>query len=436
VRRFVYAPAVPRPSLLLLLLPIVLGACSRDGDVMIPAPILVQDERLDVTRVIAEQDRTTSVEVLYATNRAPAPDGDPAHYESHPGGVARLGRAEVRLGEPGWSFADLVASDLTSRAEDEPRPAQVTSIDEFGELGSAAADDAFVAAIDERVARSSTGEAVLYVPGYRISFNRTLTFMGGWAHYLGRSSAVMTFAWPTGTRAWSYLTDCPRARAFVPDIERLIALVAERSTAKRINLVGFSCGSPLLAEALVALRARHPAEDADALQRRYRIANAIFIAADIDLATFAREHVPAVTTIARRTEVYLSEDDLALKVAAFLARASRLGRPRFDELTRDDLETLAGNDRLIGIDVAGVYGRHETTGMRGHGYWFANQRVSTDVLLSMVYPFDPAWRGLEHGPGKGLWTFPDDYPQRVGTAVYEAAPQLRRAPAAPGTRSP
>ena len=428
---------MPRSSLArLLVLPILLCACSRDGEVMIPAPILVQDERLDVTRAIAQQDRSTSVEVLYATNRAPAPAGDPAHYESRPGDGARLGRAEVQLGEPGWSFDDLVASDHTSRAEDEPRPARVVSVDEFGELGSAAADDAFVAAIDARVARSRTGEAVLYVPGYRVSFNRTMTFMGGWAHYLGRSSAVMTFAWPTGTRVWSYLTDCPRARAFVPDIERLLTLVAERSTAKRINVIAFSCGSPLLAEALVGLRNRHPEEDAGALQRRYRIANAIFVAADIDLATFTRSHVPALTDVARRTEVYLSEDDVALKVAELLARASRLGRPRFDELTREDLETLATNDRLAGIDVTGVYGRHETTGMRGHGYWFANQRVSTDVLLSMVYPFDPSWRGLVHGPGKGMWTFPDDYPQRVGDAVYEAAPQLRRVQPATGATPP
>jgi len=40
--------------------------------------------------------------------------------------------------------------------------------------------------------------------------------------------------------------------------------------------------------------------------------------------------------------------------------------------------------------------------------------------------FDPHWRGLEDGPGRGLWTFPDDYPDRVGAAVYHAAPELRR----------
>ena len=76
--------------------------------------------------------------------------------------------------------------------------------------------------------------------------------------------------------------------------------------------------------------------------------------------------------------------------------------------------------------MTGVYGPHELSGMRGHGYWIANQRVSSDVLLSMVYPFDPAWRGLVHGPGFGMWTFPDDYPRRVGDAVYQAAPAVRR----------
>ncbi len=180
------------------------------------------------------------------------------------------------------------------------------------------------------------------------------------------------------------------------------------------------------AEALVQLRARHPEEDHAALQRRYRIANAIFVAADIDLTTFTRAHLPAVSELARRVEVYISEDDFALKVASWLARASRLGRPRLEELTREDLETLASNTRLVGVDVAGVPGAHEMWGIRGHGYWIANEWVSTDVLLSMIYPFDPAWRGLVHQPGPGMWTFPDDYAQRVGAAVAEAAPALRR----------
>jgi esterase/lipase superfamily enzyme len=406
----------------------LLLACGRDGErsfTMFPAPIVVKDARLDFARFVEPERREADVDVFYATTRAPAPEGHPERYGRRRGDAMRLGVARVQLGEPGWTFADLVESDLDSGI-DSLRPARVTSVEEFGAEGSAA-EAALLAAIDRQVQSSRTGEAVIYVPGYRVSFDQVMVMMGTWAHYLGRSSAVVAFSWPTGTSVWNYLLDCPRARAYVPDIARLIALVAERSQARRVNLIAFSCGSPLLAEALVELRNRHPEEDSTALQRRYRIANALFVAADIDLQTFARAHLPALDDVARRTEVYLSENDGALRFASLLSRASRLGRPRFEELTREELATLAENERLVGIDVAGVPGPHELFGMRGHGYFVANPWISSDVLLSMIYPFDPAWRGLVHGPGRGLWTFPDDYPERVGAAVHEVAPELRRA---------
>jgi esterase/lipase superfamily enzyme len=394
---------------------------------MFPTPIVMQDERLDFSQIVLPERRETEVSVLFATTRAPAPPEAPERYARGAGEAVRVGVARVQLGEPGWSFDDLVKSDRTSGPET-PRPARVVGVEEFGVFGAPEreAEQAFVAAIDRQLAHSPDRSVVIYVPGYRATFDQVMILMGSWAHFLGRDSTVIAFSWPTGTRWWNYLSDCRNARVFVPDIARLIALVAEQSQAQRLNLIAFSCGSPLLAEALVQLRQAHPAEDRAALQRRYRIANDIYIAADIDLQTFARSHLPVLLDIAGRTEVYLSQNDSALRFAAWLARASRLGRPSFDELTREELETLASNEQLVSIDVTDVEGAHELTGMRGHGYWFANQRVSSDVLLSMVYPFDPAWRGLVHAPGVGLWTFPADYPRRVGDAVYQAAPQLRR----------
>jgi len=394
---------------------------------MVPSPIVMRDERLDFTRAVLPENRNNEVSVLFATTRAPAPPEAPEHFTRSAGDAVRLGAARVQLGEPGWSFDELARSDLMSRPE-EPRPARVVAVKEFGIAGAAGseAERKFIAAIDRQVAASASGSVVIYVPGYRTTFNQVMVLMGSWAHFLGHHSPMIAFSWPTGTSFWNYLVDCPRARAYVPDIARLITLVAERSKARRLNLLAFSCGSPLLAKALVELRAAHPEEDAAALQQRFRIANAIFVAADIDLQTFARSQLPALSDIAHRTEVYVSENDGALRFAAMLARASRLGRPNFDELTREDLETFASNDRLVGVDVTGVEGAHEITGMRGHGYWIANQRVSSDILLSMVYPFDPTWRGLVHGPGRGMWLFPDDYPKRVGDAVYQVAPELHR----------
>jgi len=56
--------------------------------------------------------------------------------------------------------------------------------------------------------------------------------------------------------------------------------------------MAYSCGSPLVAAALVRLRERHPAEGHAELAKRYRLGNVIFVASDVDLKTFAREHVP------------------------------------------------------------------------------------------------------------------------------------------------
>lgn len=418
----------PRSVVAGLALGALAAACSQHiVRAMFPTPIVMQDERLDFSRAVVPEARGTDVSVLFATRRAAAPPQAPERYGRSEGDAVRVGVARVHLGDPGWSFDDLVKSDRTS-SPDTPRPARVVGVNELGVFGAPGGktEQAFVAAIDRQVEQLPDRSVVIYVPGYRATFDQVMILMGSWAHFLGRDSTVIAFSWPTGTNWWNYLSDCRHARAYVPDIARLIALVAEHSQARRLNLIAFSCGSGLLAEALVQLRQAHPDEDRAALQQRYRIANDIYIAADIDLQTFARSHLPALTEIAGRTEVYLSQNDGALRFAAWLARASRLGRPHFDELTREELETLASNERLVAIDVTDVEGAHELTGMRGHGYWFANQRVSSDVLLSMVYPFDPTWRGLVHGPGLSLWTFPADYPRRVGDAVYQAAPQLHR----------
>src|SRR5262249_51788267 len=316
--RLGYAGSMHRAAgLLLVALCVGCGDGGERGWTMFPAPILMKDPRLDFTRFVAPEHRDIDVRVFYATTRAPAPDGHPERYSRDAGDAVRLGLAHVQLGEPGWTFEDLVESDRTSSV-DALRPARVTSVEEFGMLGSDA-DRTFIEGIDRQVGSSRTGEAVIYVPGYRVTFDQVMVLMGSWAHYLGRSSSVVAFSWPTGTSVWHYLVDCPRARAFVPDIARLIELVAQRSQARRINLIGFSCGSPLLAEALVELRNRHPDEDQAALQRRYRIANAIFVAADIDLQTFARSYLPALRDIARRTEVYIAENDGALTFAALLS---------------------------------------------------------------------------------------------------------------------
>lgn len=226
---------------------------------------------------------------------------------------------------------------------------------------------------------------------------------------------------------WNYLTDCPRAEAYVPDIERLLALLS-RTSAGFINVMAYSCGSPLLAAALQRLREREPGLGPGELRQRYRLGDVIFVASDVDLKTFAREYVQPALDLSRQVIVYFSQSDRALGFSTLVAGASRLGRPDIADLSVGEIERLAADPRFQAIDVTSVRGAHEMGGMKGHGYWYANDWISTDVLIALRYPLPPATRCLVNEPaGSRIWKLPDDYLQCVSERLLEAFPKLRSA---------
>jgi esterase/lipase superfamily enzyme len=409
----------------------VLGAvagCATVEPHLMPTPAIFKDERLDMVPRLPAELRSTRLPVFYATTRAPAAAGEPGHYSDDAGDGMTLGIAGVRLGAPGWTWDELIASDRTNAIE-QGRPGAVERVEEFGRVREDGepgdVERRFLAAIDAQLAKSINKELVLYVHGYRVTFDEVSVQMGSFAHFLGHG-AMVTFQWPTGLNFWNYLTDCPRAERYIPDIERLIALLA-RSSAESINIMAYSCGSPLLAAALARLRARHPAEGREALARRYRIGNVIFVASDVDLKTFAREHVPPSLDLAGQLIVYASRIDRALGFSSLIAGASRLGKPDIEDLTPQELERLAADPRFQVIDVTDVRGAHEMGGMKGHGYWYANDWISTDVTLSLRKAIPPEQRCLVNPPGKQrVWQIPENYIQCLADGLLAAFPELRR----------
>ena len=73
----------------------VLAGCIRREVVrtMIPAPILMQDERLDFARIVAPEDQQTDVRVLFATTRAPARPDARERFSREPLGAIADGTA-------------------------------------------------------------------------------------------------------------------------------------------------------------------------------------------------------------------------------------------------------------------------------------------------------------------------------------------------------
>lgn len=407
---------------------VLLAGCAPIVPHLTPTPAVIKDPRIDFERHLPPALKSTQLPVFFATTRE-ATDG-PEHFGNAQAEGVTLGVATVRLGESGWTWPQLVASDLASSV-DQPRPGAVELVQTMGQAGRGEqltdADRDFIAAIDAQIARSPNRSLVLYVHGYRVTFDEVAVQMGSFAHYLGQGATV-TFQWPTGTMFWNYVSDCPRARQSIPEIARLVGLLS-RTQARQVNLLAYSCGSPLLASALAQLRAQHADLDPAALQRRFRIGNVIFAASDVDLKTFAREHVKPALDLSQQVIVYFSRADRALGFSSLIAGASRLGDPDLkdlEELSPKELAVMAEDPGFQAIDVTDVRGAHEMGGMKGHGYWYANEVISTDVVLSLRYPIPPGNRCLANQPGTRVWRIPENYVDCVASRLLQVYPELRR----------
>ena len=202
-------PEKTRWTLALSAVALLAGCASVDPHLM-PTPAVLKDPALDFAPRLPPALRSTRLPVFYATTRAPAPAGAPGHYVNAAGDGVQLGVAEVRLGEPGLSWDDLVASDRGNTIE-QARFGAVERVTEFGKAGAPGdSERRFLDAIDAQLAKAQNKELVLYVHGYRVYFDEVAVQMGSFAHFLGHG-AMVTFQWPTGMNFWNYVTDCPRA---------------------------------------------------------------------------------------------------------------------------------------------------------------------------------------------------------------------------------
>ena len=115
--------------------------------------------------------------------------------------------------------------------------------------------------------------------------------------------------------------------------------------------------------------------------------------------------------------ITISRDDPILRtVGAF--SGGKVGDARAEQLTEEELKEF--DHVLPKIDVVDVSyfekGR-EGGSFGGHGYWYTNAWVATDVLSSFRWDVEPEVRGLARIEGEDTWYYPKDYPQRITDLV-------------------
>lgn len=388
----------------------IIALCGCDVTTRLkPMPVIYGPGRLDLGAITPLTRRTCDMKVFYATDRKPAGRLDHRTYGNDVDSALHLGVATVHLGEPDAMWEDICRA--SSGHEGDPA---------FNLVRSAECTDAapLWQAMNQQIALTPNHEVNIYVHGFFTKFDVGVELLAKLMHCSGRRGVMVCYSWPARQNIFNYAADVDRARVSATHLADLIEEIAANTNAENINVLSYSLGATCATEALVTLRKRHPYLTPEQLQKSFRIGNVIYAASDLDLATFGREQIVQIKDLAQHVIVYVSANDTILKLTGFFAGgASRVGRPDVTGFSKAEQEKVAKDPQIQVVDVSDVPGPQGFGGLGGHYYWYTNDWVMTDILVSFRWQITPDRRGLYQKPGMSRWYFPMDYPDKVTAAV-------------------
>jgi esterase/lipase superfamily enzyme len=248
--------------------------------------------------------------ILVATTRAAADNGAAPWFGTKRG--RGLTFAEARLEGPDGSFTGRMASVVTSDWS-------VAGVDKLQR------DNATAAFANAALGR----DVLLYVHGYRESFETAAASAAQLATGIGFRGATGLFSWPSGGGTLDYAYDRESALWSRDGLEDLLTALAHSPSGGRIHIVAHSMGSLLTLEALRMLRASG-GEAAMA-----RIGAVVLASPDVDIDFFTRS-VERLGPDARKITVISSTNDRALelsrRIAGGVVRAGAADREKLEGL--------------------------------------------------------------------------------------------------------
>ncbi|WP_313621762.1 alpha/beta hydrolase [Achromobacter sp.] len=398
----------------------LLAACSSPVQLM-PTPVKFTTGYVDPFEHKQALGASTSIPLLYATNRAVFIESRQPFYSIFPSDTLRMGAAQVQIGDGSLDWEQL--RRLSTSVSERGRPVlSLERMEEFvaltpqSDAETSPEAQAYFALINDALAASRHRDLIVYVHGFNNAVWRGTAQAAQFHHFTGRQAVVLVFLWPSAGSLLSYATDVRAARASVPAFARLIELLSRNTNAEHINILAFSAGARIASEGLATLARPNEGETREALRARLRLGQVYFAAPDEDTYRFVTD-LRQYIDLTERVSLGANLGDRALRFAARHQRASRAGRPSADDLTDEQIAFVNAASQQLNFDMIRVDPRDiPGLGRRAHSFWFSNAWVSSDVLMQFLWHKAPADRGLQesHTPnGLRFWTFPPDYDQRV-----------------------
>ena len=406
---------------------------------LMPAPGIYEEGKIDPFIDNDPISRGVQPGILYATDRAPAAEGDKKYdYYSHERGkVLRVGEAYTRLGvDEGITWEEARKITLLKNRTDD-YPLEVTSIDEFGILEntvppfddvhdrSAGPGNRLADEINERLSYSRNKDVIIYVHGYKVNFENPVLVASELWHFLGYNGAFIAYSWPTKFSVWAYLADLDSALNSARNLRQLVLFVAQNTDVERIHVIGYSAGTRTVARMLADLGMYGYFLNEEDVDKKVKLGNVVLIGSDIDRGIVGGYLIDGALRIPESLTLYMSQDDGALNMSRKIFSRERAGQVVIpEELGPAAAKYFDDHPELRLIDVTHAEGG---TDHGGHSYFRSSPWVSSDILMTLMYDLSPEERGLVIRDDVPLWNFPEDYVERLRKSLAKANPELGKA---------
>jgi len=417
---------------------LIIGGCASKKPYSIdlmPAPEVYSQGAIDPFSDLGSPEEMPYRGMLYATDRAPSTDQG-EFYQNKRGNVVRLGIGRLEIGEENFSWEEARKISLLKNRPGN-YPLKITSVEEFGILDrsiSAFTDpsllgeatekprEQFIDLINKKLSLSKRRDIFIYVHGYKVGFENPLLVASELWHFLGYDGVFIAYAWPSTPKTLAYGADLETAAMSAQFLQLLIEVLAEQSHADHIHIIGYSAGTRVVILSLYQLALLHHDMEADDIRNKLRIGHVILIGSDFGRSLFGAYVHNGLLNTPNDITVYMSKTDKALNMSRRIFSQGRLGEMWTEgALGQAAVDFLEKHFNLRMINVTSAQGA--ATG-NGHAYFRKSPWVSSDVLITLMYDLAPGQRGLVRMPGMPVWSFPEDYLERVKNVLKSANPEV------------
>ena len=411
-------------ALLFIILSLV--GCSSAPKLM-PTPNIYLEGSGYPESDVPDSLKSSKIDLLYVTDRAPETSDDGALIYGHGRSASMaFGSVMVEIGDD-LSWQELVALSETSKRKSSPAiqvpsrteiarfpptPHPFTIVDgkaevvpetqaEFDRIASL-----FRKEINRRMVQAGTNEILIFVHGFKNTFDYAAISLAELWHFLGRRGVPLLYSWPAAKGGmFGYFADRESGEFTIYHLKNMIRLLASFPEVEQLNILSHSRGTDITTTALreLIIEARAAGHNPREL---YKVENLIMAAPDLDFdivrqRLLAEKIGPAFGQIT----VYTTDTDKALGISQTLMGGTRFGRIQVDDLSDQERAIFSVVENVAFINVEGV------KSFIGHAYYLNNPSTSSDIIRVLSTNSKPgdAKRPLTHQM-LNFWNMPVGYP--------------------------